>query len=189
MKELTGAKVRVRQIGPGDAAGMLRLYLDNREFFHPWEPERPSDFFTLDRQRELIEREIADRRLGIREVFAIRDDSNEIVGRIALNDVVRGVFQNAHLGYDVAEKVNGRGYATEAVRLVVGFAFSDLALHRVQAATMLANTRSRRVLENAGFRREGTALRYLRIAGAWQDHYLFGVTAEEWDTETGETSA
>jgi ribosomal-protein-alanine N-acetyltransferase len=180
VRELVGSRVRVRQVGPGDAAGMLRLYDDNRDFFEPWEPERPHDFFTLERQRELIDREIADRRLGVREVFAIRDASNEIVGRIALNDIVRGVFQNAHLGYDVAEKVNGRGYATEAVRLVVGYAFAELGLHRVQAGTMLANVRSQRVLEKAGFRREGTALRYLRIASRWEDHYLFATTAEEW---------
>jgi ribosomal-protein-alanine N-acetyltransferase len=36
-----------------------------------------------------------------------------------------------------------------------------------------------RVLEKAGFRREGLALRYLQIDGRWQDHYLFAMTAEE----------
>ncbi len=180
MKELEGTKVRLRRVGPGDAAGMLRLHLDNGDFFRPWEPERPPEFFTLERQRELIEREIADRRMGAREVFAIRDGSGEIVGRIAINDIIRGVFHNAHLGYDIAEAVNGRGYATEAVQLTVTFAFRELALHRVQAATMLANIRSQRVLEKAGFRREGLALRYLRIAGNWEDHHIFAVTAEEW---------
>jgi len=180
MKELRGSRIRLKPVGPGDAAGMLRLYDDNRDFFHPWEPERPPEFFTHERQRELIDREVADRRLGAREVFAVRDDSNEIVGRIALNDIIRGVFQNVHLGYDIAEKVNGRGYATEAVRLVTGYAFRELGLHRVQAATMLRNARSQRVLEKAGFRREGTALRYLRIAGAWEDHFIFAITAEDW---------
>jgi ribosomal-protein-alanine N-acetyltransferase len=184
MKELIGSRIRVRQITPGDAVGMLRMYDENRAFFEPWEPERPHDFFTLERQRELIEREIADRRLGVREVFAIRDTSGEVVGRIALNDIIRGVFQNAHLGYDVAEPANGRGYATEAVCLVVDYAFHELGLHRVQAATMLSNVRSQRVLEKAGFRREGRAERYLRIAGVWEDHYLFGVTAEEWKPPT-----
>ena len=42
------------------------------------------------------------------------------------------------------------------------------------------NHGSIRVLEKAGFREEGLALRYLQIAGVWEDHKLFAVTAEEW---------
>jgi [ribosomal protein S5]-alanine N-acetyltransferase len=42
------------------------------------------------------------------------------------------------------------------------------------------NAPSQRVLEKAGYRREGLARRYLCIAGAWQDHVLFAVTADEW---------
>lgn len=179
-KELRGSRVVVRPVAPGDAPGLLNMYLGNRAFFEPWWPERAADFYTLERQRDMIEREIAERRLGVREVFTIRNTDGEIVGRMALNDLIRGVFQNAHLGYDVGEEHNGRGYATEAVRLVVGYAFAELGLHRVQAATMLNNTRSQRVLEKAGFRKEGTAERYLRIAGSWQDHYIFAVTIEEW---------
>jgi ribosomal-protein-alanine N-acetyltransferase len=63
----------------------------------------------------------------------------------------------------------------------VGFAFDDhgLGLHRVQAGVMPQNGRSIRVLEKNGFRREGLAERYLRIAGRWEDHLLFALTAEE----------
>ena len=39
---------------------------------------------------------------------------------------------------------------------------------------------SLRVLEKAGFRREGLAARYLRINGAWEDHILLAITLEEW---------
>jgi ribosomal-protein-alanine N-acetyltransferase len=182
-KELRGSTVVVRPVAPGDAPGLLNLYLANREFFEPWWPERPPDFYTLERQRDLIEREIAERRLGVREVFTIRNLDGDVVGRMALNDLIRGVFQSGHLGYDVGREHNGRGYATEAVRLVVGYGFRELGLHRVQAATMIENARSQRVLEKAGFRREGVALRYLRIAGAWQDHVIFAVTVEEWPPE------
>jgi ribosomal-protein-alanine N-acetyltransferase len=45
---------------------------------------------------------------------------------------------------------------------------------------MPRNTASIRVLEKAGFREEGLALRYLKIAGVWEDHTLFAVTLEEW---------
>jgi len=56
---------------------------------------------------------------------------------------------------------------------VLRLAFGELGLHRVQAATLLHNTGSQRVLKRNGFTRIGVAPRYLRIAGEWQDHVLF----------------
>jgi ribosomal-protein-alanine N-acetyltransferase len=181
MVELVGKLVRLRQVTPGDAPGLLRLYEENREFLRPWEPERSPEFYTLERQRQLIEKEITERRLGLREVFVIRDDSGDIVGRISLNDVVRGVTQTVNVGYNIAQRVNGRGYATETVRLAVDYAFDDLKLHRVAAGTMLSNVASQRVLEKAGFRREGIAKRLIKINGRWEDHYLFAITIEDRD--------
>jgi [ribosomal protein S5]-alanine N-acetyltransferase len=54
-----------------------------------------------------------------------------------------------------------------------------LQLHHVQAAVIPRNRASVRVLEKAGFRREGHALRYLQIAGEWEDHDLFALLADE----------
>lgn len=93
---------------------------------------------------------------------------------------MRGAWDNATLGYFVDGERNGRGYATQAVRQVVGFAFSNAGLHRVQAAVMPTNVASARVLQKNGFRCEGRSPRYLRIAGAWEDHDVYAVTAEEW---------
>jgi [ribosomal protein S5]-alanine N-acetyltransferase len=54
-------------------------------------------------------------------------------------------------------------------------AFEELGLHRVQAATLLDNVRSQRVLERNGFVRFGVAPTYLNISGRWQDHALYRV--------------
>ena len=78
------------------------------------------------------------------------------------------------LGYWIAQAHAGRGLATAAVRAMVDFAFSELRLHRVEAACLPANQASRRVLEKAGFEAEGRARAYLKINGAWADHLLFG---------------
>jgi ribosomal-protein-alanine N-acetyltransferase len=112
-------------------------------------------------------------------LLCARDEAEAIVGRIALGGVMRGVFQNAYLGYWIDEDHQGRGLMTEAVKATVRFAFSQAALHRVQAAVMPTNPGSMRVLEKAGFRREGFAERYLCIAGNWEDHAIFAATSEE----------
>jgi ribosomal-protein-alanine N-acetyltransferase len=113
-------------------------------------------------------------------VLTPRENEARIVGRIALGGVLRGAFQNAYLGYWIDAELQGRGLMTEAVRATTGFAFSLARLHRVQAAVMPRNVASMRVLDKAGYRREGLAERYLCIAGAWEDHVLFATTAEEW---------
>ena len=113
-------------------------------------------------------------------VFAFRKgDERTVLGRLSLQ-VQRGVFQNAYLGYWCDVEEQGKGLTTEGVRAMVAFAFGPLRLHRVQAAVMPDNPGSLRVLEKAGFRREGLAERYLQIAGVWADHVLFATTIEEW---------
>ncbi len=62
---------------------------------------------------------------------------------------------------------------TDALNVLVRFGFDTLKLHRIEAACIPDNARSIRVLEKAGFQREGLLRSYLRINGSWQDHYLY----------------
>jgi [ribosomal protein S5]-alanine N-acetyltransferase len=100
---------------------------------------------------------------------------------VALSSVIRGAFQNAYLGWSLDEAHGGRGFASEAVRLLIDFAFEDAGLHRVQAAVIPRNVASLRVAEKVGLRKEGFARRYLKINGVWEDHKLFAITSEEWN--------
>ena len=150
----------------------------DRVFLDPWEPVRGDAFFTLDVQERGLARLRETEDLVDFGIFLEKDE--ELVGRAQSSGISGAPFANAHLGYFVSEAHNGRGYATEAVRQAVEHAFAELGLHRVQAAVMPRNTASIRVLEKAGFREEGLAVRYLKIAGIWEDHTLFAVTLEEW---------
>jgi [ribosomal protein S5]-alanine N-acetyltransferase len=172
----------LRQLELADAEALLDLLVGERAFLDPWEPARGDAFFTLEVQR----RGIAKLREGedVVDFGIFLAAGDELVGRIQLTGISRAPFENAFLGYFVAERHNGRGYATEAVRQAVDFAFGDLGLHRVQAAVVPRNVASGRVLEKAGFREEGLALRYLQIAGVWEDHKLYAITAEEWPPST-----
>jgi ribosomal-protein-alanine N-acetyltransferase len=64
--------------------------------------------------------------------------------------------------------------------VVLRFAFDQLGLHRVEAAIVPRNARSRRVAEKLGMREEGTSERFLQIRGVWEDHVRYAITAEEW---------
>jgi ribosomal-protein-alanine N-acetyltransferase len=154
----------------------------NKDFFEPWEPTQSARHFTLAGQREEIERSVNDAKRDVRYAFGVFLKTNdELVGRVALSNVSRGAWQNATLGYYIDEAHNHRGYATDAVRLALRFAFASAGLHRVQAAVLSRNVASRRVLEKAGFTREGRSTKYLQINGVWEDHEMFAVTAEDWE--------
>lgn len=79
----------------------------------------------------------------------------------------------------MGERYAGRGLMQAAMKLALSHAFDTLKLHRLEAACIPDNARSIRVLENAGFRREGLLRSYLRINGVWRDHLLYALIAEE----------
>jgi ribosomal-protein-alanine N-acetyltransferase len=177
--EVAGVRCSIRDLRPEDADEMLELRVRNRSFFTPFEPILPPEHFTRGAQLDAIvhgNRAWDDDR---EYTFGIALPSGELAGRIRLSVVVRGPWQNANMGYYVSLESNGRGICTEAVGLTVRFAFERLGLHRVQAAVMPRNTASIRVLEKNGFRREGSAPRYLRINGVWEDHAIFARTMED----------
>ena len=163
-----------RLISPADATELATLLTANRDFLAPWEPARSEGFFTAEGQLTGIE-DALDRHTQGTALPHVILDSGRIAGRITLNGIVRGPFLSCSVGYWVAQSANGRGLATAALREMVGIAFTRLALHRVQAETLLDNTGSQRVLERNGFQRIGLAPSYLRIAGRWQDMILFQV--------------
>lgn len=181
MTTLHGDVALLRPLERRDADQMFDLRVRNRRFFAPFEPVATDADFTRPAVLAAIERGIDEDRSGVSYSFGIFDRADgQLAGRIRLTNVFRGVWQNANIGYYVDRQRNGRGLATEAVRLVCGFAFTQADLHRVQAGVMTDNVRSIRVLEKAGLRREGLALRYLLIDGAWRDHFIYAMTAEEY---------
>lgn len=163
----------LRLVTPDDADELAAVYVENREFLAPWEPVREDEFFESGSQRAAIERMLDEHAADRMVPFVILGPAGEIAGRLTLNNVVRGAFQSASVGYWVREDLNGHGLATRAAREAVDHAFTVLGLHRLEAGTLLHNVASQTVLRRAGFAPFAVAPEYLRIAGRWQDHLLF----------------
>lgn len=178
---LDAEQTAIRRVARRDAQPMLELRLRNEAFLAPFDPLRPPSFLTLSGQHATLAAEERawqdDRAYGF--LVLDRTEADAPIGRVNLFNVVRGPRQSAGMGYWLDEGHGGRGHATAAVRLACRFAFEHLGLHRLEPAVMPRNVRSARVLAKAGFRREGRAVRYLEIAGVWEDHDLYGLTAEE----------
>ncbi|MBI4248271.1 MAG: GNAT family N-acetyltransferase [Elusimicrobia bacterium] len=84
------------------------------------------------------------------------------------------------LGYAIAPRHQGNGYAAEAVKKVIDVAFQSFGAHRVQATCWVRNRPSARVLRKAGLRKEGTLRGYLRQGRKVRDEFIFGITRADW---------
>lgn len=104
---------------------------------------------------------------------------DRFVGQVTVSAIAWGSARWAQVGYWVDSRHAGKGVAPVAVALVVDHCFATVGLHRIEIAIRPENAASLRVVEKLGFRREGQAPRYLHINGAWHDHVIFALTAEE----------
>jgi ribosomal-protein-alanine N-acetyltransferase len=171
--------MRTRPITLQDAAELAALHTANRAFMAPYDPLRPDGFFSEQGQAVVIAGLLQQAEAGTALPRVLIDDDARIAGRITLTGIEHGPYRNARVGYWVAQDANGRGLASSALAEVLGLAFGELGLHRVEAATLVDNLRSQAVLTRNGFTRIGLAPRYLRIAGRWQDHLLFQRLADD----------
>ena len=146
---------------------------DSQKLHHPWTeaPHTPELF------RELVARS---RKPTQESFFVCLIETGELAGIINLNEIVRGSFHSAYLGYYAFEPFAGEGYMTEGLSLVLDQAFGALGLNRVEANIQPKNKPSSRLVSRLGFRLEGFSPRYLKIAGRWRDHERWALLAGEW---------
>ncbi|MEQ1617083.1 MAG: GNAT family N-acetyltransferase [Terricaulis sp.] len=94
-------------------------------------------------------------------VWAITEDGGEVLGRVALFVLRDGVGE---FGIIMRRDAAGRGLASEALKLIEGYSFTALALHRLAADVDPENTASLSLFLRAGFQREGL------LRGNWKTH-------------------
>jgi ribosomal-protein-alanine N-acetyltransferase len=84
------------------------------------------------------------------------------------------------VGYAVVPAERSHGYCTEGVKIIVDYLFMSKNIVRIGAATNTENKASQKVLENAGFKKEGTERKGIFIWGKWADLYVYSILREEW---------
>jgi ribosomal-protein-alanine N-acetyltransferase len=169
--ELKSSTIHIRFLTVDDAENMLHLQLENKAFFEKTSAARKSEFYTLEGTKERIASYEESANNDEDYYFGIfKNDDGSLIGTINLFAVMRGSIQSAFVGYALDEKHNGKGLMTEALKLIVDYSFSELKLHRVEAGVMPHNIGSLRVLEKAGFEREGYNKKNVKINGQWEDH-------------------
>jgi ribosomal-protein-alanine N-acetyltransferase len=199
---LAGKRVRLRPPLLADFAGWSDLRRQSRAFLEPWEPTWGEDALSRPiyraRLRRMLREWNADLGYAFHLVATERTGAGAaagaVLGGINLNQVRRLSAQSASLGYWMGAPYAGLGLMREALELLLPYAFagategepcdpaSGLGLHRIDAACIPENQRSRRLLAGLGFREIGLAPRYLKINGDWRDHVCHQMLADDFAT-------
>jgi ribosomal-protein-alanine N-acetyltransferase len=178
--KLEGIRIYLRMLDTTDAEELCNLEIRNREFFKQYTYLKDESFYTIERQVERIKTNMKRSENDEYYSFGIfLKETNELIGFTMLSEVLRGDLLSCFVGYYLDEEHNGKGFMTEAVRLVVDYAFKELKLHRIEAGVMPRNLGSIKVLEKAGFHKEGIAKKNVRINGKWEDHQVLAIINDE----------
>ncbi|MFN8487165.1 MAG: GNAT family protein [Caldilineaceae bacterium] len=138
----------------------------------PWSERTQAERFIA--RRKQMEQEGSGVRLAIERIT-----DGVFIGWCVLNQW-NPVYRSAMIGYCLADKVWGQGFATEAAAALLQWAFATLDLNRVQSGADTRNRASERVLEKLGFVREGTLREDCIVNGEVSDSSVYGLLRREW---------
>jgi RimJ/RimL family protein N-acetyltransferase len=110
---------------------------------------------------------------------ATEPDAATLIGDCAFRLHPDDVRQ-ASIGFTLARPYQHRGYATEAVRALLGELFIGMGLHRVTAVCDAENSPSQRVLKRVGMRREAHYVQNIFFKGGWGSEYAYAMLQAEW---------
>jgi ribosomal-protein-alanine N-acetyltransferase len=167
-------RVYIRNPTRADEAEFTALMRESRGFHRPW-ASAPTDSVRFAAYIEDSSRP------DFEALLVCRRSDHAIIGFFNISQIARGSLQSAYLGYAAGERFARQGYMREGIELVLGFAFSELNLHRLEANIQPGNRASISLARGAGFQREGFSPRYLKIAGRWRDHERWALLAEDWN--------
>jgi RimJ/RimL family protein N-acetyltransferase len=169
-------RLRLRPFDDADADALFALH-SNEHVLRYWDSPPWSERSRAERFIAAC-RKMAEEGTGAR-VAIDRASDGEFIGWCSLSQW-NPDYRSASLGYCFTEAAWGHGYATEAARAVLRWAFDTLDLNRVQAEADTRNIASARVLEKLGFVREGTLREDCVVNGDVSDSWVYGLLRREW---------
>jgi [ribosomal protein S5]-alanine N-acetyltransferase len=179
-EEISGRDHFYRLPRNSDYRTWYMLRSESRSFLEKWEPSWEPDSLTESSFRARVIRANQEFASGIAlPLFLFDRERGELLGGLTIGHIRRGASQSCMIGYWMGERHAGKGHMTAAIGLAIEHIFERLNLHRIEAACIPDNERSTRLLEKAGFEREGYMRDYLKIRGEWRDHILYALVSNK----------
>ncbi len=174
---LQGELVRLTMEDPETMAPLYSRWFADSEYvrLQDWDPARRFSVKNFQRRIEKYQES------GESFNFFIRTlDGDRIIGDIGIDDI-NWSHRDCDVGIGLGEReVWGRGYGTDAMRVILRYAFTELNMHRVSLGVFEYNQRGIRSYEKAGFIHEGRQRKYLLKEGRRWDVVYMGMLRDDW---------
>jgi ribosomal-protein-alanine N-acetyltransferase len=170
-----------RILGSESADEVLSFYTRNRETFDAFEPPKPASYFTHTYHESLLrmEQEQFLRSTGGRFWIYEKNAPDRICGCVSFNNVIRGCFGHARIGYKIDQSRQNLGLGTQAVSFCTNLLHRESHLHRIEAYIHEKNEPSIRLARKCGYIHEGTAVSFARLSTSWTDMERYVHIGEE----------
>lgn len=166
---------------PEYAQLLLDFYLQDKELFERYEPDRAGNFYTIPYLKTLMKDDynLAFKQLSVRFYVFLKGQPDKIIGTVCFRNITKGFSSSCSLGYKFSSAYHHKGYATESIRKAIYVIFSELGLHRISAFAMPENEPSILLLKRLGFRQEGLCRGMWKIRNKWQDHLQYSLLSTD----------
>ncbi len=165
------SKLKLEKLDISHLDRLFQFELDNREFFKKNSLGRKNIYYIREQFDLIYDEFLKDMDIDSFYMYLLLDN-NKIIGRFNLVDIDR--FNNTgEIGYRMDESSQGKGYATEGVRLLIEKSKVIHSLDRLIATTLLDNKASQKVLLKNGFKELGVEKDSIKVDGRYYDALLF----------------
>ena len=113
------------------------------------------------------------------QLVIVEKTTNKVIGDLGVHFFGNENLQ-VELGYTLNKKYHGKGYASEVMKMIVDYLFDKYNKHRIIASVDPDNKKSIKLLERAGFKKEGHFRESLYFKGVWVDDVIYAILKKEW---------
>ena len=175
-----GELVRFVAAEPQLVAGLFAKWMRDSEFVRLLDTD-PARLLSVDKYKEWFEKDLVEQQKTDELFFLIRTLEEDLTIRLIGLDGIQWVHGDAWVGIGLGErKYWGKGYGTDAMRILLRYAFEELNLHRLSLSVFEYNSRAIRSYEKVGFVIEGRARQFLNRDGRRYDMIFMGILRDEW---------
>ncbi len=159
-------RLYLKILTPDDAGAVLDFLSSNREVFEPYEPSKPSAYYTLSYQEKMLQAEYQGfLQLQYMRYYGIKKEDGSIVGTVSFSSILPQPFSSCAVGYKVDAKNQRQGYATEMLTCAQNAMFTDFGIRRIEAYVLPQNIPSISLLESLGYKNKGISAKHLLVNG------------------------
>lgn len=172
-------EISIKLLAQEDKDRLFEFESENRSYFDEIGLSRNENYYNYALFHGVLNALLLEQENDAFYMYLILNKQGDIVGRINLIDIVREPFNTAELGYRIGHKYQGKGYATQAIKLVIIQANAAHHLHRLEAGTSAQNIGSQVVLKKNAFQFVGKYSQYISQGDCWIDGLIFEKIIDE----------